>query len=74
MSNPFFKNTGPHDLDYLLKSIDLKNQNHYGVKINDITDLYLSNNGNIKARLLLMIKKWQMLNGLQQLLIGRNKQ
>ena len=47
MANPFFKNTGPHDLDYLLKSIDLKNQNHYGVKINDITDLYLSNNGNI---------------------------
>ena len=25
MVNPFFKNTGPHKLDYLLKAIDLKN-------------------------------------------------
>jgi len=28
--------------------------------------------GNIKAKLLLMVIKWQMHNGLQQLLIGRN--
>ena len=39
MINPFFKNTGPHNLNYLLKSIDLKNNNIPEDKINDIKDL-----------------------------------
>ena len=39
MFNPFFKNTGPHKLDYLLKSIDLKVNNFPEDKINDIKDL-----------------------------------
>ena len=39
MFNPFFKNTGPLKLDYLLKSIDLKVNNFPEDKINDIKDL-----------------------------------
>jgi len=39
MVNPFFKNTGPHKLNYLLKAVDLKNDNFTEVKINDIKDL-----------------------------------
>ncbi len=39
MVNPFFKNTGPHNLDYLLKSISLKNNNFSEERINDIKDL-----------------------------------
>ena len=39
MTNPFFKNTGPHNLDHLLKAIDLKNDNLSEDKINDIKDL-----------------------------------
>ena len=27
MTNPFFKNTGPYDINYLLKVIDLKDNN-----------------------------------------------
>ena len=47
MANPFFKNTGPHEINYLLKSIDLKNKSYPEIKINDITDLYLSTNKDI---------------------------
>ena len=47
MINPFFKNTGPHEIDYLLKSIDLKIQNYSISKINDITDLHTSKSGDI---------------------------
>ena len=42
MNNPFFKNTGPHEINHLLKSIDLKNQNFSNDKINDIKDLFSS--------------------------------
>ena len=34
MNNPFFKNTGPHEINYLMKSINLKtNQNPLVVEI-----------------------------------------
>ena len=39
MINPFFKNTGPYNLNYLLKAIDLKDNNYPEDKINDIKDL-----------------------------------
>ena len=47
MTNPFFKNTGPHNLNYLLKSIDLKNNNIAEDKINDIKDLNSSQKNEI---------------------------
>ena len=47
MSNPFFKNTGPYEINDLLKSIDLKDQNFSEEKIKDIKDLYSSQNGEI---------------------------
>ena len=47
MVNPFFKNTGPHDINYLLKTIDLKKDNYPEDKINDIKDLNSSKNGDI---------------------------
>ena len=47
MINPFFKNTGPHKLDYLLKAIDLKDNNYPEDKINDIKDLNSSQKNEI---------------------------
>ena len=47
MTNPFFKNTGPHDISYLLKSIDLLNQNFSDEKVKDIKDLHSSQLGEI---------------------------
>ncbi len=47
MINPFFKNTGPHKLDYLLKAIDLKDNNFSEDKINDIKDLNSSQKNEI---------------------------
>ena len=47
MVNPFFKNTGPHKLDYLLKAIDLKDNNFPEDKINDIRDLNSSQKNEI---------------------------
>jgi len=47
MVNPFFKNTGPHNLDYLIKAIDLKNEDYPEVKINDIKDLNSSQKNEI---------------------------
>ena len=47
MVNPFFKNTGPHKLDYLLKVIDLKDNNFLEDKINDIKDLNSSQKNEI---------------------------
>ena len=47
MVNPFFKNTGPHNLDYLLKAIDLKNNDYPKDKINDIKDLNSSQKNEI---------------------------
>ena len=36
MINPFFKNTGPHDINFLLKSINLGDVNLVDDKIKDI--------------------------------------
>ena len=47
MVNPFFKNTGPHNLNYLLKAIDLKDNNYPVDKINDIKDLNSSEKNEI---------------------------
>ena len=47
MSNPFFKNTGPHEINSLLNSINLKNQKFSEEKVNDVKDLYTSTKGDI---------------------------
>ena len=47
MINPFFKNTGPHSLNFLLKTIDLKNDNFPDDKITDIKDLNSSQKNEI---------------------------
>ena len=47
MTNPFFKNTGPHNLNFLLKTINLKNKNLPNDKIMDIKDLNSSQKNEI---------------------------
>ena len=47
MINPFFKNTGPYDINYLLKTINLKNEDLPGDKITDIKDLNSSHKNEI---------------------------
>ena len=47
MPNHFFKNTGPHNINYLLTSINLTNQNFSDAQINDIKDLSSSQNNEI---------------------------
>ena len=47
MSNPFFKNTGPHDIKKLLSSIKLTINNLSDEKINDIKELHSSIKGDI---------------------------
>ena len=47
MINPFFKNTGPHDINFLLKNINLKNDNLPDDKITDIKDLNSSQENEI---------------------------
>ena len=47
MINPFFKNTGPHDINFLLKHIDLKNNNLPDDKVTDIKDLNSSKKNEI---------------------------
>ena len=47
MINPFFKNTGPHNINFLLKSINLKNDNLPDDKITDIKDLNSSEKNEI---------------------------
>ena len=47
MINPFFKNTGPHDINYLLESINLENQKFSNEKITNIRDLSSSQSGEI---------------------------
>ena len=46
MSNPFFNNTGPYRIDFLLKKIDLKIINK-DINVTDIKDLFTASNGNI---------------------------
>ena len=47
MTNPFFKNTGPHNINFLLKTIGLKNDNFPDDKITDIKDLNSSQKNEI---------------------------
>ena len=47
MTNPFFKNTGPHSINFLLRTIDLKNENLHDDKITDIKDLNSSQKNEI---------------------------
>ncbi len=47
MTNPFFKNTGPYEINYLLKEIDLKAAKFSSDKIKDIKDLNSSESGDI---------------------------
>ena len=47
MKNPFFKNTGPYNINYLLKLINLKNQNFPEDNINDVKDLSSSQSKDI---------------------------
>ena len=47
MINPFFKNTGPHNINFLLKTINLKNYNLPDHKITDIKDLNSSQKNEI---------------------------
>ena len=47
MNNPFFKNTGPHKISYLLKKIDLADQKFQDEEINNIKDLNSSKIGEI---------------------------
>ena len=47
MTNPFFKNTGPHKLNFLLKTINLNNKNLPDDKIIDIKDLNSSQKNEI---------------------------
>ena len=47
MINPFFKNTGPYEIEELLKLISLKNQSFSNETINDIKDLSSSKKGDI---------------------------
>ena len=47
MSNPFFKNTGPHKINKLIKLINITNEKFSEKEINDIKDLKSSNDGDI---------------------------
>ena len=47
MMNPFFKNTGPHSINFLLKTINLENYNFSDDKITDIKDLISSQKSEI---------------------------
>ena len=47
MTNPFFKNTGPYQINDLLKLICINNQYTSNEKINDIKDLGSSKKGDI---------------------------
>jgi len=47
MTHPFFKNTGPHNINSLLKTINLKKNNLFDDKIKDIKDLNSSQKNEI---------------------------
>ena len=47
MSNPFFKNTGPYEINQLFKLINLDSKKFPESKINDIKDLHSSLDGDI---------------------------
>ena len=48
MKNPFFKNTGPYEINYLLKSINFKNNLTFPADhVKDVKDLFSSENNDI---------------------------
>ena len=47
MANPFFKNTGPHNISFLLKTINLKVDNLPDDNVIDIKDLNSSQKNEI---------------------------
>ena len=47
MINPFFENTGPHNINYLVKSIKLNTQKFLDDEITDIKDLNSSQKGEL---------------------------
>ena len=47
MTNPFFKNTGPYEINHLLNEIDLKSIKFDSDKVKDIKDLNSSESGDI---------------------------
>ncbi len=47
MTNPFFKNTGPYEINHLLKLVNLNNHSFLVENIADIKDLNSSQNGEI---------------------------
>ena len=47
MNNPFFKNTGPYEISFLINAIGLKVDNLTKDKITDIKDLSTSQNNEI---------------------------
>ena len=47
MNNPFFKNTGPHNINFLLKKINLNNNDLADDRITDIKDLNSSQKNEI---------------------------
>ena len=47
MHNPFFKNTGPHNINNLIKSINLSVNSFSDENINDVKDLYSSQKGDL---------------------------
>ena len=47
MINPFFENTGPHNINYLIKSIKLNTQKFLDDEITDIKDLNSSQKGEL---------------------------
>ena len=47
MNNPFFKNTGPHNINFLLKKINLNNNDLVDDRITDIKDLNSSQKNEI---------------------------
>ena len=47
MINPFFENTGPHNINYLIKSIKLNAQKFLDDEITDIKDLNTSKKGEL---------------------------
>ena len=47
MNNPYFKNTGPYEISFLINAIGLKVDNLTKDKITDIKDLSTSQNNEI---------------------------
>ena len=54
MVNPFFKNTGPHNINYLLKAINLKSD---GLIDDEIKDIKAKNGIMTRATMFLEISK-----------------